>query len=460
MATFSSMTRKTIIRTTAAGALMFFFIGICIHFFWKLQAQKEGAETDLYASVPRDCTAIIETGRISNLVSELADFRQTAHTPPLPEISPLFTLLKQNLATKEGKALSKKIDQMLISFHASGKDNKNQIIYCRLISSVTEQTESLIGNVLSPFPPKKDIYRGEEITIYPLKDAAFIACYSSDGFLAVSYQKKLIEKVIDTRLSGKSILKDKSFTHSHDRKRVNTTASFYVRYPVPGKWTEFDIKLSDKTAYISGICAEDKEEREMADIPSDKVIPRYTVYMHQEEAGRDSILAGNNTYCLFYSDETAKQLQSINYIPITDTQEADRIKTNMHYLRFYKTTDRWHTIYTFKDKYACFYNDGLLIAPKDSCIYNYIHCMENEDTLELNCPYQQTLADVNEQSGSFLFANLSDVLCLPPAEVSQIPEFFFRYKEYFKHFLMTVQFTYSDGKLSSNIVLHSISKPS
>ena len=457
---FSSMIQKTIVKITVAGALMLFFIGICLYFFCKLQTQKEGAETDLYAFVPKDCAAIIETGKINNLISDIADFQQTAHTPSIPDISPLFTLLKQNFTTKEGKALSNKIDKILISFHAPEEDNKNQIIYCRLISSVTEQTESLIGNVLSPFPAKKYNYKGKEIIIYPLKDTEFIACYATDGFLAMSYQKRLIEEVIDTQLSGKSILKDKSFTHSKDRKRINSTASFYVRYPRPDKWTEFDIKLGDKTIYISGICEGNDKKQEMVEIPSDKIIPRYTAYMYQDESSQDSIFPGNNIHCLFYSNETAKQLESIDYMPIKDIQEAEKIKAVMRTPYFYKTTNKWHTIYTFKDKYACFYSDGLLIAPKDSCIYNYIRNMENEDTLELNCPYQQMLSNVNEKSNTFLFANLNDMLSLPSANTPQIPEFFFRYKEYFKHFIMTTQFIYYEGKLSLNIVLYSITKPS
>lgn len=460
MATFSSMIRKAIVRITATGALMLFFIGICVYFFCKLQTQKEDAAIDLYASVPKTCTAIIETGKINNLIGELADFRQTAHTPAIPDISPLFTLLKQNLTTKEGKALSNKIDKVLISFHAPEEDDKNQIIYCRLISSATEQTESLIGNVLSPFPAKKYIYKGKEIIIYPLKDAEFIACYSGDGFLALSYQKKLIEEVINTQLSGKSILKDKSFIHSKDSKRINSTASFYVRYPQPDKWTEFDIKLSDKTVYISGICEGNDKKQNAINIPSDKIIPRYTAYMYQEESSQDSIFPENSIHCLFYSDETAGQLQRINYIPIKNAQETEKIKTIMRYLHSYKIANNWHPIYTFKNKYASFYNDGLLIASKDSCIYNYIHNMEDEDTLELNCLYQQMLSNVSEKSNAFLFANLNDILLFSPVATPQIPNFFFHYKEYFKHFIMTMQFIYSEDKLLSNIVLYSITKPS
>lgn len=451
MATFSFMTRKTLVRIATAGALMFFFIGICIHFFCKLQARKEGAEIDLYAFVPGSCTAIIETGKIKSLIGELNDFRQTAHTPPIPEVSPLFTLLKQNLAIGEGKVLSDEINKVLISFHSPERNGRNQVIYCRLISSAAQQTETLIGNMLSSFPAKRYRYKGEEIIIYPLKNAEFIACYAADGFLAISYQKKLIEEVINTRLSGKSILKDKTFTHSKDNKRVNTTASFYIRYPFPDKWTEFDIKPGDKTLYISGICTDNNKELQPVDIPSDKAFPRQTVYLYRK---------GNNIHCLFYPGETDKQIQHIRYLPLTNTPEVDKIKADMRYFRSYQTANEWHPVYTFTDKYACFYKDGLLVAPKDSCIYNYIRNMSEEDTLELNCPYRQMLSDVNERSDMFLFADLSKVLCLPAADVPQVPEFFFRYQDYFKHFMMTMQHVSSEGKLSVNIVLHSITRPS
>ncbi len=47
-----------------------------------------------------------------------------------------------------------------------------------------------------------------------MPDDSFLACYFTSDFLVVSYQKKLIEQVIDARLSKKSLLTDASFCQS------------------------------------------------------------------------------------------------------------------------------------------------------------------------------------------------------------------------------------------------------
>lgn len=53
----------------------------------------------------------------------------------------------------------------------------------------------------SSFPSKYFDYKGEEIRIYPMADGRFLAAYFTPDFLVVSFQKRLIEHVIDARRS-------------------------------------------------------------------------------------------------------------------------------------------------------------------------------------------------------------------------------------------------------------------
>ena len=55
----------------------------------------------------------------------------------------------------------------------------------------------------SSFPSKYFDYKGEEIRIYPMADGRFLAAYFTPDFLVVSFQKRLIEHVIDARRSKK-----------------------------------------------------------------------------------------------------------------------------------------------------------------------------------------------------------------------------------------------------------------
>mgnify|MGYP007020562705 CR=1 FL=1 len=71
------------------------------------------------------------------------------------------------------------------------------------------------------FSAKKETYRGKTIEIYPVSNNDFISCYNGKGFLAVSYQKNLIEKVIDAEKDEKSLRQDVGFTSIAHTKTAN-----------------------------------------------------------------------------------------------------------------------------------------------------------------------------------------------------------------------------------------------
>ena len=94
---------------------------------------------------------------------------------------------------------------MLISFHEPDTP-LNQVLYCSLGSGDYELVESFIRKYCSSsFPSKFFDYRGEEISIYPMPDGRFLSAYFTSDFLAISFQKRLIEQVIEARLSKKVV---------------------------------------------------------------------------------------------------------------------------------------------------------------------------------------------------------------------------------------------------------------
>ena len=122
--------------------------------------------------------------------------------------SELFVYLKNYLHTlldDTPHGLSKQMNKMLISFHEP--DNPlNQVLYCSLGSGDYELVESFIRKYSSSaFPSKFFDYRGEEISIYPMPEGRFLAAYFTPDFLAISFQKRLVEQVIDARLSKKVV---------------------------------------------------------------------------------------------------------------------------------------------------------------------------------------------------------------------------------------------------------------
>lgn len=56
-----------------------------------------------------------------------------------------------------------------------------------------------------------------------------MAAYFTPDFLAISFQKRLVEQVIDARLSKKSLIDMPSFKLMHAGKNTNVEATVYVR---------------------------------------------------------------------------------------------------------------------------------------------------------------------------------------------------------------------------------------
>ena len=145
------------------------------------------------------------------------------------------------------------MNQMLISFHEPDNE-RNQVLYCRLGNGDKELVNRFVRKYISSlYTPKTFIYKGEEIIIYPMADGDFLACYLTSDFMALSFQKKLIENVIDAYKSGKSLADDSTFTGIRAPKKSAAAATIYTRMQGMMGWTEFDMKMKDDFIYFSGI---------------------------------------------------------------------------------------------------------------------------------------------------------------------------------------------------------------
>ena len=86
-----------------------------------------------------------------------------------------------------------------------------------------------------------------------MADGDFLACYLTSDFMALSFQKKLIENVIDAYKSDKSLADDPTFTGVRAPKKSVAAATIYTRMKGMMGWTEFDMKMKDDFIYFSGI---------------------------------------------------------------------------------------------------------------------------------------------------------------------------------------------------------------
>lgn len=240
-------------------------LGAAASFYMKMTVTEKAEDLDLYSMVPSTSVAVLDTDDMVNFVNGVNNMSCSKDNNFL-FVSRLFSYLKDHVNTlldDVPHGLSQQMRRILISFHEP--DNEwNQVFYCRLGVGDHDFVERFITKYsTSVFPSKYFDYHGEEIRIYPMSDDKFLSCYLTSEFLVVSFQKKLIEEVIDARLEKKSLLDDKAFAALQAKKKHAAQATIYARTDTgeakqpgkgePGSWTEFNMKMNADAIYFSGI---------------------------------------------------------------------------------------------------------------------------------------------------------------------------------------------------------------
>lgn len=257
-------------RIAVTLSIVLLCTGFGVYSFFRLNAVESQRDFNLYSLVPQDAMAVLETDRVAALVEDVNQLDCSKDNHFL-YVSELFVCLKEHLhslmdGTPHG--LSRQMNKVMISFHEPDTP-LNQVLYCTLGSGDYELVEAFIRRYCSSsFPSKFFDYKGEEIRIYPMPDGRFLAAYITPEFLAFSFQKRLIEQVIDAHTGKKSLMHLRSFRAIHAGKHDNVSATLYVRMknvdmgkPTDGlrsqtrlgSWVEFDMKFNENAIYCSGI---------------------------------------------------------------------------------------------------------------------------------------------------------------------------------------------------------------
>lgn len=260
---------RSVIKLGVVLSVVLFCIGIAFYGFARLSMADKENRVDIFEFVPKDCAGILETDNIDNFMHV---FSQAAYSSQLDTLHRaglmndiLSDLSRYSSAAAHG--LSYQMNHVVISFHRPhtamdvvayfriGKEGKHQLI------------EAVKGKHGADFVPKKETYRGKKIEIYPLSSTKYLSVYTTDGLVVVSYQKKLIEQVIDAVKDNNSLREDSVFTSIHHTQ----PASFITIYgrtpsvPFLGKeschsWSEYDIHLNSEVFYLSGQMKEEQAD--------------------------------------------------------------------------------------------------------------------------------------------------------------------------------------------------------
>lgn len=535
------MKLRTIVKIAVISSVVLLCTGFAVFSFLKLTAAESREEFNLYTLVPRDATVVLETDDLAGMVKDINELSCSKDNHFL-YVSKLFSYLKQHLYTlleETPHGLSKQMNKVLLSFHEPDND-RNQILYCSLGEGDYQLVETFIKKYCSSsFPSKLFDYKGEEIRIYPMPDDSFLACYFTSDFLAVSYQKKLIEQVIDARISGKSLLNDPSFEEVHATKRTHVAGAIYARMqPVSmgkttdgirssaqlGGWTEFEMKMKDDAMYFSGISHDMdtcltfmnmlRKQQPVEGFPG-HVLPASTFFFNKHSATdiqvlfdftaeqeyakatysdyimqRDAELlsylrryaGGEISTGLFQSADTLANPLAVMVLPVKDVIGAERLlqtllKTTpkeegvppVSHASVCYTSSKAYPLYLLPrntlftqltgitesalNVYACFYGGYLVLAPDAKSLSEYITHLERNEVLDQTPAYEEGVSKLSSSYHFMIMADLADVFRQPENYVRLVPNLFFRNQDFFRHFILSAQFTCVDGVVSPNIVL-------
>ena len=508
------MKLRTIVKIAITSSVVLLCAGFALYSFFRISAAEGKKDFDLYQLVPVSSSAVFETDDVLEFVAEVDQLTCSKNHQYL-HVSKLFASLKQYLYTlleDTPHGLSRQMNQILISFHEPDND-RNQVLYCRLGEGDEEMLSKFVQkNVSSLYPPKTFNYKGEEIRIYPMTDGDFLACYLTSDFLALSYQKKLIEDVIDTYKSRKSLAYDPSFVQIQAKKNGNSATVIYTRLAEMIGWTEFDMKLKDDFIYFSGISQDAdscfafinvlRQQESVKGFPGG-VLPSTAFYfskqsvtdwnamldynnMHKYASGHagemqsqdkqfSTYLMENAGYdlvaCLFQREDSLLGPAAVMSLSMPDVVEAERMLRTFSDPRvtFFYTPGNAYPVYKLPQNtlfaqltsfaepttqvYATFYGGRLLLAPDGDSLSRYIRQIEQGQVLDSAVAYKAGMDGLSDSYHFMLMVDFDHVFQQAEKQIRLVPDFFLHNADFFRNFILFAQFTCADGMVYPNIVL-------
>ncbi len=256
------MRTGTVIKLGVVLSVVLFCIAVGLYAFMQLSLIDRNKYINLYTLVPaEDCIGVLESDNIHYYQNQLPQlsYRGELNNFRFPG---LFNYLLGGLneyTVQTAHGLSPCLNRVLVSFHAPGT-MRDQVVYYRLGEGDEKAfVEILKSRAPNGAGPKKEKYKGKAIHIYPLESGDFLSVYKGGSFFVASYQKRLIEQVIDAEEDAeKALAAQEVFAKAVEKKKAHNNLTFYARTTVlplmktEGCWSEFDFHMNSDVVYLAG----------------------------------------------------------------------------------------------------------------------------------------------------------------------------------------------------------------
>ena len=255
------MRMKTVVKLGTILSVLLFVLAVGYYAFMRLDMMDRNRDVNLFSLVPSSSVGVLES---NNVHAFFDDYSMLNYSDELEKMQfpGLFNFLIHGLnmyAGDNAHGLSYQMNQLVVSFHQPVTPH-NQVVYLRLGMADEQLLSDMLQEYVSGnFLPKEEEYRGKNILIYPLSHDEFLATYTEEGFVVLSYQKRLVEEVIDAQLDETALGYDTVFSRVLDKKKSKDFLTLYGRSSsIPflnldsNTWSEYDFHLNSDVVYLTG----------------------------------------------------------------------------------------------------------------------------------------------------------------------------------------------------------------
>lgn len=255
------MQLKTIVKIGTITSVLLFCFAVGFYAFMRLEATDRSRDVNLYSLVPSNVAGVLESDHIQDVLEQtsMLNYNQELNGFHFPGLFDFF-MTELNLYVEDnGHGQNEHMDHFLVSFHEPVTP-QNQVVYFQMENADEQMLSDIFRNYAAEyFLPKEETYRGKTIFVYPLSHEEFIAAYIEDTYFVISYQKRLVEEVIDAQLDGTSLNDDVLFSQIIARKKSSEFLTFYAQSPsMPilktsqPCWCKYDFYLNSDVVYLTG----------------------------------------------------------------------------------------------------------------------------------------------------------------------------------------------------------------
>ena len=255
------MRMKTVVKLGTILSVLLFVLAVGYYAFMRLDMMDRNRDVNLFSLVPSSSVGVLES---NNVHAFFDDYSMLNYSDELEKMQfpGLFNFLIHGLnmyAGDNAHGLSYQMNQLVVSFHQPVTPH-NQVVYLRLGMADEQLLSDMLREYVSGnFLPKEEEYRGKKILIYPLSHDEFLATYTEEGFVVLSYQKRLVEEVIDAQLDETALGYDTVFSRVLNKKKSKDFLTLYGRSSsIPSldldsnTWSEYDFHLNSDVVYLTG----------------------------------------------------------------------------------------------------------------------------------------------------------------------------------------------------------------